>query len=311
MTRPADARPEGHRSFHGERHGHDPGQRLAAAWRDHLDRPTTRPLPPATPFYGPMMAFQGADYDRNAFARGTGAELAALRGRVPLSADSTVLDVGCATGRHLRALAADPGCGGVGVDVAPELVAVADELAGEQAVDRRVRFAVGDARRLHEVPAVAEVVAAGGFDVAWSLCQGGFGTDVDGDHAVLDGMAAALRPGGHLVLSAFHALFAVRHLAPGDAFDPVHGVHHQRTELRGPDHARQEFDLWSTAWTVRELVAAVTSVGLVVAEVAGCQPGRFDADEVRLDDPELLVVARRPPSGGAAVVDGEAEPTGT
>jgi hypothetical protein len=96
------------------------------------------------------------------------------------------------------------------------------------------------------------------------------------------------------VLSAFHALFAARHLVAGDAYDVVHGVHHQRTEVRGPDHARRTFDLWTTAWTAGEVVGVCRDVGLEVVEVVGCEPGRYDADELRLDDPELLVVARRP-----------------
>lgn len=292
-----------------------PGADLPPAWRDHEDRPTTRPSPPTgaeRPFYAEMMAFQGADYDRNAFAMGTAAEVAALRERLDLQAGTRVLDVGCATGRHLWAVARDPGCVAVGVDVAPALVEVArrgpspgtagsagtaDAAGTPEAADaaaRAPRFAVGDARRLAAVPAVASVVADGGFDVAWSLCQGGFGTDVAGDRAVLAGMAAAVRPGGLVVLTAFHALFAVRHLVAGDAYDPVHGVHHQRTELRGPDHARRAFDLWTTTWTVRELGAAAAAAGLEVVEVVGCEPGRFDATTVRLADPELLLVARRP-----------------
>lgn len=270
---------------------------LPPAWRDHRDRATTRPTPPTgdePPFYLPMMAFQGADYDRNAFAMGTVAEAAALRARLDLRAGTRVLDVGCATGRHLWALARDPGCVGVGVDVAPGLVEVARRGPTGGRPSSVPRFAVGDARRLPAVPAVAAVVADGGFDVVWSLCQGGFGTDVAGDRAVLAGMAAAVRPGGLVALTAFHALFAVRHLVEGDAYDPVHGVHHQRTELRGPDHARRTFDLWTTTWTVRELVAAAVAVGLDLVEVVGCEPGRFDAGTVRLADPELLLVARRP-----------------
>ena len=258
-----------------------------------------RPPPPGrgeAPFYVPMMAFQGADYDRNAFAMGTAAEVAALRRRLHLDAGTRVLDVGCATGRHLLSLAEDPGCVGVGVDVAPALVEVARDRAAAAGHDG-LRFVVGDARALHEVPAVAEVVASGGFDVVWSLCQGGLGTDPVGDHDVLAGMAASVRPGGALVLTAFHALFAARHLVAGDAFDPVHGVHHQRTEVRGPDHARRRFDLWTTTWTVRELVATVRRLGLLVETVAGCEPGDLDRSAVRLDDPELLVVARRPAAG--------------
>lgn len=265
---------------------------LPARWRDHEDRAVDRPSPPGgdeAAFYVPLMEFQGADYDRNAFAMGTAGEVAALAARLGLRAGDRVLDVGCGTGRHLRGVADDVGCLGVGVDVSPALVEVARGRAPAGCT-----FAVGDARDLTAIPAVAAVVADRGFDVVWSLCQGAFGTSPATDPAVVAGMATAARPGGLVVLTAFHALFAARHLVDGDAYDVVHGVHHQRTEVRGPDHQRRWFDLWTTAYTVGEVVRLCAEVGLEVDDVVGCEPGRYDAEEVRLDDPELLVVARRP-----------------
>lgn len=266
---------------------------LPPQWRDHDDEPVDRPSPPGPgepAFYLPLMEFQGADYDRNAFTRGTAAEVAALVDRLGLGAGTRILDVGCGTGRHLRALAAEHGCTGLGIDVSPALVEVARGAAVPGCT-----FAVGDGRQLLEVPAVAAALRdRGGFDVAWSLCQGGFGTHPASDPAVVAGLAGAVRPGGVVVLTAFHALFAVRHLVDGDAYDVVHGTHHQRTEVRGPDHARETFDLWSAAYTAGEATRLCTDAGLVTEEVVGCEPGRYDAGELRLDDPELLVVARRP-----------------
>jgi hypothetical protein len=137
----------------------------------------------------------------------------------------------------------------------------------------------------------------GGFDVVWSLCQGALGTSPATDPVVLAGLAAAVRPGGSVIATFFHALFAARHLAPGDAFDPVHLVHHQTSEVHGPDHARRSFDLWTASYTVREAVRLVGSAGLEVVDVRGVEPGAYGrraAGEVALDDPELLVLARRP-----------------
>jgi hypothetical protein len=100
-----------------------------------------------------------------------------------------------------------------------------------------------------------------------------------------------------VVVTFFHALFAARHLAPGDAFDPVHLVHHQVSEVHGPDHARRRFDLWTASYTVRDAVRALSDAGLEVVDVRGVEPGgygRRGSGEVGLDDPELLVTARRP-----------------
>jgi SAM-dependent methyltransferase len=271
-----------------------PAIRLGPSWRDHQDGAAEVPPVPAadTPaFYLPIGEFQGADYRRNAFAAGTAEELAVLRSLVDLRGGTRVLDVGCGDARHLRAAAVDPGVHGVGVEVSPALAAAARTRATVDGVELTVLE--GDARDLGAV--LPDDLA--GFDVAWSLCQGALGTSPASDPAVLVGLAAAVRPGGHVVVTLFHALFAARHLAPGDAFDPVHLVHHQVSEVRGPDHARERFDLWTAAYTVRDAVRLVADAGLELLGVRGVEPGAYGRrgdGEVALDDPELLVHARRP-----------------
>lgn len=270
------------------------GDGFAPSWRAADDTPAAVPPVPGgdeAAFYVPIGDFQGGDYRRNAFAAGTAEEAAALREVLRLAAGSRVLDVGCGDARHLRALAADPGVVGVGVDVSPGLVEAARAAAAADGVDVEVR--VGDARRLADDLGSR----AGTFDVAWSLCQGGLGTSPVTDPQVLAGLAAAVRPGGLVAVTCFHALFAARHLVPGDAFDPVHLVHHQRSEVRGPDHARRTFDLWTASYTVRDVARLLADAGLSPVSVRGVAPGAYGqrADgEVALDDPELLVVARRP-----------------
>lgn len=278
------------------------------SWRDAEDRPTVVPPvpgPDATPFYLPIGEFQGGDYRRNAFAAGTEEEVSALQGLVgaPLgtgsapgdaerpASGSMVLDVGCGDARHLRALLTRrPDLVGVGVDISPALLAAGREAALPQL---QLDLLVGDARNLPEVLGDR----AGTFDVAWSLCQGALGTSPVSDPVVLRGLAAAVRPGGVVIVTLFHALFAARHLAPGDAFDTIELVHHQRAEVRGPDHARRPFDLWTASYTAREAVRLVEQAGLEVSGIRGVEPGHYarrgDGD-VGLDDPELLLVARRP-----------------
>jgi SAM-dependent methyltransferase len=269
--------------------------RPSSSWRDHRDRPVTVPDVPGPddePFYVPIGDLQGPDYRRNAFAAGTTEELTALRSLAPVEAGMRVLDVGCGDGRHLRGLVTEvPEVVAVGVDASAGLIGAARQAARQ--ADAAVEFLEGDARDLSRV--LGERI--GTFDVVWSLCQGALGTAPASDPSVLAGMAAALRPGGTALATFFHALFAVRHLAPGDAFDPIDLVHHQRAEVRGPDHVREVFDLWTASYTAREAVRLAHDAGLTVHSVRGAQPGAYGrrADgEVALDDPELLLVATRP-----------------
>ncbi len=264
-----------------------------SSWRDHTDAPVEVgevPRADAPAFYRPIGEFQGATYRRNAFTAGTAEEVATLRTLVGFAPGTRVLDVGCGDARHLRALAAD-GIVGTGVDVSPALLAAGRDAAAAGGVG--VEVLVAGARDLGDVLGGR----AGIFDVALTLCQGGLGTSPVTDPAVVAGLAAAVRPGGTVIATVFHALFAARHLVPGDAFDPVHLVHHQLSEVRGPDDDRARFELWTASYTVREAARLVTDAGLELVEVRGVEPGAYARrapDEVALDDPELLLVARRP-----------------
>ena len=252
-------------------------------WRDHDDRPVDVPAPPSTgstAFYAAIGDFQGADYRRNAFASGTADEVAVLRRHLRLEDTDVVLDVGCGDGRHLRALV-EFGVRGVGVDVSAGLLGAAETMRTHAPPPWFVR---ADARRLP--------IAPSSVDAAFSVCQGGFGTDPDGDAAIVRAMAAAVRAGGRVAFTAFHALFAVRHLVPGDAYDPIRGVHHHVADVRG-DAGAQAFDLWTTCYTAGEAVALLDGAGCDVVDVIGVEPGRYGGDGVGLDDPELLVIGVR------------------
>lgn len=231
----------------------------------------------------------GPAYDRYSFTRGTAQEVAFLVDRLSLSSSTSVLDLGCGTGRHARLLA-DGGVPVVGLDVSSSFLAVA---AGAGSAARFVR---GDVRR---VP-----LASASFDACLSLCQGGFGLTggpaaegvapgVEPDEVVLAEVCRVLRPGGRVVVSAFSSYFAVRDLGDHEAFDATAGVLHERTELRDEEGAVVEADLWTTCYTPRELRLLLRATGFEPEGVWSVQPGRYGEAEPSVNSPEYLVVARR------------------
>jgi SAM-dependent methyltransferase len=185
-----------------------------------------------------------------------------------------VLDVGCGPGRHVAALAAR-GVDVVGVDISHRFLAL---VRGGWPVR-------ADARWLP--------VRSGSFDVVICLCQGGFGL-LGGisDESVMAGLAGAVRPGGRVAVSAFSAYFSVRFLDEGDRFDAATGVNHEVTSVRNEAGQEQEFELWTTCFTPRELRLLAGGVGLQIEGLWSVAPGDYASRPPDLDHPEFLLVAR-------------------
>jgi len=236
-------------------------------------------------WFEPVADHLGAAYLRYSFTKGTDQEVAFLIEALDLEPGMRVLDVGCGPGRHAHALAR-AGMEVVGVDISQRFVDLAAEGAPPGA-----RFERADARALRFD---AE------FDAAISLCQGAFGltggpgAPLDGDGAVLGGMARALRPGGRLAVSAFSAYFMLRYLEDHDTFDAEAGVNHERTAVRDESGREAEVDLWTTCFTPRELRLLAAQAGLEVRHIWSVTPGAYAPHRPSIDTPELLLVAARP-----------------
>jgi SAM-dependent methyltransferase len=241
------------------------------------------PLPPDENWFDELARFLGPAYLRNAFTYGTEQEVEFLCDRLQLREGSRVLDLGCGPGRHSLALARR-GVEAVGIDHSEAFIALARESAANENLS--VEFRVGDVRELDEHER---------FDAVICLCQGGFGL-LGGkeDTALLARFAHALREGGRLALTAFHVAFAVRFLEHNEQFDAETGVNHERATLRDAGGQEEQFDLWTTCFTARELRLMAGAAGLVVESVSGVAPGKYGAEKPALEHPELLLLAARP-----------------
>ena len=225
-------------------------------------------------FFEAVADHAGSAYLRYSFTKGTDQEVGFLADALGLTASTRVLDVGCGPGRHAHALA-DAGVPVVGLDISDRFVRLARQGGGA--------FVRGDALRLP--------FAASSFDVALSLCQGGFGLVLGDDADVLTEMARVVRPGGVVCVSAFSSYFAVRHLEESDTFDADRGVNHEVATVKSETGDERDFDLWTTCFTPRELRLMAERAGLRVRSLWSVTPGRYAADPPDVDHPEFLLVA--------------------
>ena len=245
-------------------------------------------MPDHDHWFEPMADHMGASYLRYSFTRGTDQEVAFLADLLGLEEGMRVLDVGCGPGRHAHALAGR-GLEVHGVDISQRFVdlATAVEIPGATFQRLDARAMTFDAE----------------FDAAISLCQGAFGLagDVhepvpalDPDGEILAGMARAVRPGGQVCLSAFSAYFMMRYLEDHDSFFVDHGVNHERTALRNEANDEEWHDLYTSCFTPRELRLLAAAAGLDVEGLWSVTPGRYERRAPSTDEPEFLLLGRRP-----------------
>lgn len=234
----------------------------------------------------------------------TATEIGFVEARLGLAPRSRVLDVPCGSGRHAVALAAK-GHAVVGVDISREAVDHARRVAAAAGVD--VDLVVADMR---------DVPRDGSFDAA--ICMGNsFGyLDLDGLRDFVAALAAAVRPGGGLVVDYSAAAESVlpgfvddqpRDMVVGDitvsgsnAYDPTGSRLLSRYVFaRGAQETR------GTAihhvYTVAHLRWLLRDAGFTEVE----QYGGPDGEPFEVGTGRLLLTARRSrPADGARVSAG-------
>jgi len=233
-------------------------------------------------WFEPIAEHMGEAYLRYSFTKGTRQEVDFLQHTLGLEPGMRVLDVGCGPGRHAHELARR-GIAVHGIDISQRFVDLAIEHAPPGATFQRM-----DAR---------DLAFDGEFDVVICLCQGAFGlmTANGDDELVLSGMARALKPAGHLALSAFNAYFAVKYFAVegGSQFDANTGVNHERTEVRNAAGEPKQVDLWTGCYTPRELRVLLRVAGLAAESISSVEPGSYALTAPSTETAEFLVIARR------------------
>lgn len=230
------------------------------------------------------------NYLQNAFATHTAAEVSFLVELLHLRPGTTILDVGCGVGRHSIELA-KLGMAVTGVDVSKGMLAQARDAALKAGVD--VQWIEADATTWR-----SDLL----FDAAICLCEGGIGLanldedPVRHDLAILQNIAASLRPNGMFVMTALNGYATIRqmtdeHVADG-RFDPASMLSVYEDDWALPE-GKKTMRIRERLFIPPEMVALLRHAGFDVEHVWGGTAGEWGKRPIKLDEIEAMYVARK------------------
>ena len=230
-------------------------------------------------------------YMDNVFTKNTLAEVDFLLEELDLPPGSAILDMGCGTGRHSVELARR-GYRMTGVDLSAGMLAEARKAA--QAAGVQVTLVQSDARAF---------TSEARFNAAICLCEGSFGLVGTGedpeahDPAILQRIFAALKPGALFILTALNGLRAIRECTPQDVesgkFDPLTLVESYEMECETSEGTKSVLVL-EKKYLPQDLKRLCQQAGFQVLHLWGGTAGDWGRRTVRLDEMEVMVVARKP-----------------
>jgi cyclopropane fatty-acyl-phospholipid synthase-like methyltransferase len=229
-------------------------------------------------------------YLENSFTKDTLAEVDFLVEELNLPPGSSILDVGCGTGRHAVELARH-GYRMTGIDISDGMLEQGVRAATEAGVE--VEWVHAD---------VARYTPAHTFQAAICLCEGAFGLLGMGeeplahDLALLQMVHSALVPGAPFILNALNGLKKIRSLTQEDVdfgrFDPNTLVETMTVTVEDP-RGHREVHVREKGYLPSELAMLLERAGFELLYLWGGTAGNWGHRPIQLDEYELMAVARR------------------
>ena len=228
------------------------------------------------------------DYNDNVFTKNTQPEVDFLVEELALPPGSSILDVGCGTGRHAVELA-KRGFRMTGLDLSRGMLAQGKAAADAAGVD--VEWVHADATRFS---------FPGRFDAAICLCEGSIGLlgreddPIDQPLAVLRNISRSLKPGAKAVLTVLNAARHIRMYSNEDVakdrYDPLTMV--ESSEL-APREGLPAVPTRERGFVPTELRLLCRLAGLSVVYMGGGTAGRWGKRPIDLDEFEIMLVVEK------------------
>jgi SAM-dependent methyltransferase len=224
----------------------------------------------------------------NIFVTDTVNEVAFLIKELALPPGSTILDVGCGTGRHSIELAKH-GFKVTGLDLSAEMLNQAQQAAQEAGVE--VNWVHSNA---------AEFSFPEPFDAVIGLCEGAFGllsaTDdpIDQPLAILKNIAGCMKPQAKVILTVLNAMKMIRQYSDEDVasgrFDPLTL---SDSYPFAPREGMEEIKVRERSFMPTEMEMLCRMAGLTVLNIWGGTAGNWGKRTIDLDEFELMIVAEK------------------
>lgn len=224
------------------------------------------------------------------FTKNTLIEVDFLLDELKLPSGSSILDVGCGTGRHAVELARR-GYQVTGVDISFGMLAEAEKAARQAGI--RIEWIHADA---------TEYTSNRQFDAAICLCEGAFGLlgkdddPMNHDLSILNNIYSVLKPGAKLILTVINALAVVRKHSQKDVvegrFDPITMVETSSEEYNTPQ-GKNKVVLKERGYVPTELELLFRQAGFNVNHIWGGTAGNWGRRPIDLDEIEVMIIAQK------------------
>jgi cyclopropane fatty-acyl-phospholipid synthase-like methyltransferase len=224
------------------------------------------------------------------FTKDTNNEVNFLVEEFQLQEGSSIIDIGCGTGRHSIELA-KRGFNVTGIDISKGMLKQAEKTAKKENVE--VKFIKADA---------VEFRSDEKFDAAVCLCEGAFallGLDEDPrehDLKILKNTNSVLKQGAKFILTTLNGLKMIRDYSQDDVkkgvFDPL-TLTETHTMEYDSDIGTEKVIVKEKGYTAPELKYLLESSGFKVENIWGGTAGNWGRRAIQLDEIEIMVVSSK------------------